>query len=84
MYTSTTEGNNRNAVQVNKGFVDYIFPNIEAYNADSIQVNNNRVDYLVGNSAFYSEVIVEQSSGWSVNWNLINLDWNIVNVNWET
>jgi hypothetical protein len=83
MYAPIKIGYFANTTQTDKGFLDYVFPNIDAYNADAIQYNNGRVDYLIGSTGFYSNIIVEQSTGWSVNWELINMPWETINNIWE-
>ncbi len=83
MYAPIKTGYQANATQTDKGFVDYVFPNIDAYNKDAFQFDTGRVDYLIGTTGFYSNIIVEQGSGWSVNWELINMQWETINNNWE-
>lgn len=83
MYAPIKIGYFADATQTNKGFVDYVFPNIDAYNKDAVQFDTGRIDYLIGITGFYSDVIVEQASGWSVNWELINMQWETINNNWE-
>ena len=83
MYAPIKVGYYTNATQTNKGFVDYVFPNIDSYNADSIQYDSGRIDYLIGSTGFYSNILVEQPSGWVVNWELINIVWENTNINWE-
>jgi hypothetical protein len=83
MYTKRTRGYSADGVQLNKGFLDYVFPDIESYNKDAIQYNIGMLDYVTGPSSYYSDVIINQSSGWSVNWELINMQWETINVNWE-
>jgi len=83
MYAPIKVGYYANATQTDKGFVDYVFPNIESYNSDSIQYDNGMIDYLIGSTGLYSNVLIEQSSGWSVNWELINIVWENTNTNWE-
>ena len=83
MYAPIKIGYQANATQTDKGFVDYVFPNIDAYNKDAIQYDTGRIDYLIGRTGLYSNVIIEQASGWSVNWELINMQWETINNNWE-
>lgn len=83
MYASSTIGYHHDAVQRDKGFLDYVFPDIDAYNADALQYDKGMVDYLIGLESYYSDVLIEQSSGWSVNWELINMPWETIKVKWE-
>jgi hypothetical protein len=45
MYAPIKIGYYADAVQRNKGFVDYVFPNIDGYNVDAIQYDKGMVDY---------------------------------------
>lgn len=83
MYAIFTEGYSKSNTQYNKGFLDYVPTSHVGYFADTIQDDLGRVDYLIGNTGFYSDVIIEQSSGWSVNWELINMQWETINNDWE-
>lgn len=83
MYAPIKIGYQAKAKQTNKGFLDYVFPNIDAYNKDAIQYDKGMVDYLIGLTGLYSDVLIEQSSGWGVNWELINMQWETINVKWE-
>lgn len=83
MYAPIKIGYQANATQTDKGFLDYVFPDIDAYNADAIQYDKGMVDYLIGVTGLYSDVLIEQSSGWSVNWELINMQWETIDVKWE-
>lgn len=83
MYAPIKIGYFADATQTNKGFVDYVFPNIDAYNEDALQFDTGRVDYLIGTTGLYSNIIVEQASGWKVNWELVNMQWETINNNWE-
>ena len=55
----------------------------KGYQADAVQIDKGIVDYLIGNTSLYSNVIIEQSSGWQVNWEMINMPWEIINNDWE-
>lgn len=65
-----------NTSQINQGFIDYVHLDTFGYFKDSIQQDVGKKDLLKGAQSYYSEVIILQRSGWSVNWELIDLLWN--------
>lgn len=56
---------------------------LKGYQSEVNQVDTGRVDYLIGTKGLYSDVIIEQGSGWDVNWEMINFTWEIINDTWE-
>jgi hypothetical protein len=84
MYVTSTKGYSSSATQYSKGFLDYIPSSPIGYYADAIQENIGRLDYLIGNTGFYSNVIIEQSSGWQVNWELIDMQWETIDNLWQS
>jgi hypothetical protein len=83
MYTNRKKGYLADSIQVNKGFLDYVFPDVDGYNKDSIQYDKGFLDYVTGVTGYYSDVIINQSSGWAVNWELINMQWETIDVKWD-
>lgn len=83
MYALFTKGYSSTATQYDKGFLDYIPSSPIGYDAGAIQEDLGRLDYLVGQTGYYSNVIIEQSSGWGVNWELINMQWETINNDWN-
>lgn len=62
--------------QGTQGFIDYILLDSFGYYQDSVQQDKGKLDYIIGANGYYSEVIIYQPSGWSVNWELISILWN--------
>ena len=83
MYVTSTQGYSSSATQYDKGFLDYIPSLPIGYSADAIQENIGRLDYLTGATGLYSNVIIEQSSGWGVNWELIDMQWETIDNLWQ-
>jgi hypothetical protein len=84
MYAIFTEGYSKSNTQTgSSSIVDYIPSDPVGYMQDMVQYNTGRIDYLAGFMSYYSNVFIEQGSGWSVNWELINMPWETINNNWE-
>ena len=83
MYASTTIGYSRNVNQVQTGIVDYIPSSPVGFYFDFNQIDLGRLDYVTGVTAWYSDVLIDQASGWTVNWELINMPWETIKVKWE-
>ena len=83
MYAIFTQGYSSDATQYDKGFLDYIPSSPIGYNADAVQESIGKLDYLTGPTGYYSNVIIEQSSGWQVNWELIKMQWETINDYWN-
>tara|TARA_R110002167_G_scaffold9942_4_gene45856 strand:- start:2158 stop:2532 length:375 start_codon:yes stop_codon:yes gene_type:complete len=72
MYTSSTQGYSSNAIQNDKGFLDYI-PEIEIGNNESTSVVTGLIDYMVLNEmGYYKDASGTPSS--SLDYMLLN-DW---------
>lgn len=55
MYALLRDGYYSNVQQYNKGFVDYIFPNIEGYNKE-VSGAQNGINYLAGIQGYFLDV----------------------------
>ena len=83
MYASTTTGYNRSVNQIQTGIVDYVPGSPVGFFFFFDQIDLGRVDYVTGSSSWYSDVLIDQPSGWGVNWELINMQWETIDVKWE-
>jgi hypothetical protein len=84
MYALFTKGYSSDNVQTGKSqIVDYIPNDPVGYFSDMVQISTYRIDYLIGYESYYSGVIIEQSSGWDVNWELVNMQWETINEDWN-
>ncbi len=83
MYAFRTAGYSSSVNQVQTGIVDYVPGGVLGLAAGVNQIDTGRLDYITGPTPWYSDVIIQQASGWSVNWELINMPWETINNIWE-